>query len=107
MLGSCEIQMPSSRRIFSLARDIWPSSQPYSSHFCLESASFAYVFAEQIIQLIYSCALLQGIEGKSKGKPGVVFVSEDPDKDMCDPSPLPAPARAAERLVLQWHIEQT
>lgn len=62
VFGSCEIQMPSSRRIFPLlGTSGHPLSLTLSSlRFCLESISFAYEFAEQIIQLIYSCALIQG-----------------------------------------------
>lgn len=61
VFGSCEIQMPSSRRIFPLlGTSGHPLSLTFSSHFSLESISFAYIFAVQIIQPICFCALIQG-----------------------------------------------
>lgn len=109
MFGNCEIQMPSSRRIFPL---LGTSGHPLglcfssSPHFCLRSLSLAYEFAKQIVQLIYSSALIRGLEGVSKGKPGVGFAPGDPDRDVYVPSPPPALARAAEGLRLLWHVGQ-
>lgn len=49
-----------------------------------------------LIQLIYSSALIRRQEGASNGKPGVVFAPGDPDRDVYVLSPPPALARTAE-----------